>query len=232
MASRGIRNNNPGNIRRRNGRWLGLARRDEMTAAQKREKAFAVFTSPEWGIRAMVKILQTYGRKYSLDTVRGIIARWAPPVENDTGSYVDAVAKALGVDASDTLNLSNTRVMMALVKAIIKHENSEQPYDDATIRAAIALARVKASKPKPLLKSKRLRGGALITGITGAMTQSQLMIDAARRTVASILPDVEPSGYSYLAIVLGAVLIATAVYVGWTVWIDYRDRGEPEEATR
>ncbi len=74
-----------------------------MTPEQKGETRFCVFRSPEWGIRALVKIIQTYERKYSLDTVRGIINRWAPPVENDTGSYISQVAKALPMVRSTSL---------------------------------------------------------------------------------------------------------------------------------
>src|SRR4051812_38910947 len=91
--TRGIINANPGNIDR--GKpptaWLGLATPAEMTPEQKAEKRFAVFRSPEYGIRALAKLLQTYQSKHGLRTVRGIINRWAPPVENNTGAYVNAV---------------------------------------------------------------------------------------------------------------------------------------------
>ncbi len=142
-----------------------------MTPEQKGETRFCVFRSPEWGIRALVKIIQTYERKYSLDTVRGIINRWAPPVENDTGSYISQVAKALDVEPDEPLNIFKARTMLVLCKAIIRHENGVQPYDDATIRAGIALAGVKAPKPKPLLASKRLRGGAMVGGATTRMSR-------------------------------------------------------------
>ncbi len=139
MTARGIRNNNPGNIER-GAKWRGLAARSDMTLAQAFETRFCVFRSPKWGIRALARILQTYERKYSLDTVRDIIDRWAPPVENDTSSYVAQVAKALGVKQYEPLNLADRRTVAALVEAIIQHENGSQPYDDATISAGIALA--------------------------------------------------------------------------------------------
>ena len=76
-----------------------------MTPEQKGETRFCVFRSPEWGIRALVKIIQTYERKYSLDTVRGIINRWADgldtrvfrvmPIKPETAALVrDAPAGA------------------------------------------------------------------------------------------------------------------------------------------
>jgi hypothetical protein len=229
MTTRGIRNNNPGNIER-GAKWQGLAAKHEMTPPQKREKRFCVFRSPEWGIRALVKIIQTYERKHSLDTVRGIIERWAPPVENDTSSYITQVAKALDVEQDEPLNLANTHTMLVLAKAIIAHENGSQPYGDATIRAAIALAGVKASKPKPLLASKRLKGGALVGGATTVLVQSQAVVETARKTVAAIVPEAVQvdSGWG-LALVLGAAFAAFGVYIGWTIWMDYRDRYEPDE---
>ncbi len=139
MTTRGIRNNNPGNIER-GAKWQGLAVRSDMTPEQRRETRFCVFRAPSWGIRALVKIVKTYERKYSLDTVQDIINRWAPPVENDTSSYVDQVAEALGVEQHEPLDLGDRRTMTTLVEAIIRHENGCQPYSDATINAGIALA--------------------------------------------------------------------------------------------
>ena len=229
---RGIRNNNPGNIRR-GAKWQGLAARHEMTPAQKRETRFCVFRSPEWGLRAICKIIHTYERRYSIDTVRGIIERWAPPVENDTSSYITHVAKAIDVEQDEPVNIRADNTMRLLVRAIIKHENGSEPYDDATIRAAIALARVKAPKPKPLLASKRLKGGAMVGGAITVMVQSRDVIDAARETVASIVPETvqADSGWG-LAVVLGAALAAFGIYIAWTVYMDYRDQTEPEVAER
>ena len=52
---RGIRNNNPGNIRWSNDQWKGLIPKDQAS-----DKAFCVFRSPEYGIRAMARILRKY----------------------------------------------------------------------------------------------------------------------------------------------------------------------------
>ena len=234
MTTRGIRNNNPGNIEKHGGaKWQGLAKRHEMTPAQKKEKRFCVFRSPEWGIRALVKIIQTYERKYSLDTVRGIIERWAPPVENDTSSYITQVAIALNVEQDEPLNLSNSRTMTTLVKAIIGHENGSQPYADATIRAAVALAPVAAPKRKPLLSSKRLRGGAMVGGATTVLVQSQAVVDSARKMATAIVPEVMQTDNGWgLALVLGTALVSFGIYIGWTVWMDYRDSYEVDEVVK
>src|SRR3546814_2962731 len=62
--------------------WIGEDRSPE---AREREHRFCVFKTPEHGFRALVRVLLTYQRKYRLRTVAGMIDRWAPPVENNTG---------------------------------------------------------------------------------------------------------------------------------------------------
>ena len=132
MKPRGIRNNNPGNLRRGGTKWLGLAREQE-------DGAFFQFTRPEYGIRALCRVLRTYQRKHGLRDVRSIINRFAPPVENDTESYIYTVAKALGVSQNMAIDLDDRETMLKMLKAIIKHENGQQPYDDKLIIRAIEL---------------------------------------------------------------------------------------------
>lgn len=132
IGPRGIRNNNPGNIRRSATIWQGQAPADQQT-----DPAFIIFLSPEYGIRAMAKVLATYRNTYGLRTVADIINRWAPPGENNTAAYIAAVAGALGVDPFDELQADQ---QPALIKAIIRHENGVQPYSDETIQKGLALA--------------------------------------------------------------------------------------------
>lgn len=133
-GARGIRNNNPGNIRWGDD-WQGLVPKSERT-----DKSFCQFTAPEYGIRAMIIILRNYEKKHGLNTVRKIINRWAPPVENDTEAYINSVAKQVGVDADKVIDVTDSRVMIPLLEAIITHENGSQPYDFATFVKAIDLA--------------------------------------------------------------------------------------------
>lgn len=128
--SRGIRNNNPGNIRWGD-EWQGL-----VPQAQRTDKSFCQFISPEYGIRAMIIILRNYQSKYGLKTITGIVKRWAPPNENDTQSYIRSVARATGTDADKPIDLTDSRKLFPLLQAIIKHENGSQPYGlDVFIRA-------------------------------------------------------------------------------------------------
>lgn len=128
--ARGIRNNNPGNIRRSSDQWYGLA-------PVQTDDSFFQFSDPKYGIRALAKILLNYERLYYLDTVRKIIKRWAPGHENPTDSYVTYVAKAAGVGPDDTISV---RAHLGdLVRAIIRFENGFNPYSDGVINEGVAM---------------------------------------------------------------------------------------------
>lgn len=136
---RGIRNHNPGNIDRTGAAWQG------MDPDQTGDSRFIVFIAPEWGIRAIARVLRTYRAKYGLDTPRGLINRWAPPRENDTDAYVRTVAAKLGVGPDDKIDLDDPLALRTLVKAIIRHENGPGPgggdwYDDEMVDDGIARA--------------------------------------------------------------------------------------------
>lgn len=131
---RGIRNNNPGNIRWGDD-WRGL-----VPDAQRTDKSFCQFTSTEYGIRAMIIILRNYQRKRGLKTVADIINRWAPPVENNTLAYINSVAKSVGVKPYQAIDVMDSRVMIPLLEAIITHENGVQPYGFDVLVKAIDLA--------------------------------------------------------------------------------------------
>lgn len=128
--SRGIRNNNPGNIRH-GPKWLGLS-------PQQTDPEYSQFTKPEYGIRAMVKLLRNYQTRHGRKTIEEIITRWAPPSENITGAYVKHVADVAGVDPRAEIDVNN--YLTPMVTAIIKHENGRQPYTPAQIAEGIRLA--------------------------------------------------------------------------------------------
>lgn len=129
LLPRGIRNKNPGNLRP-GSPWVGALGDDG--------DGYLIFDTPENGIRALAKNLLTYYRRHGLDTVAGIINRWAPPSENNTGSYVRAVAAALGVPPDAKINVPAQ--LEPLTVAIIRHENGLQPYSTGTIGEGIRRA--------------------------------------------------------------------------------------------
>lgn len=85
---RGIRLNNPGNVRRSSDQWLGMA-------AEQTDPAYVQFVAPDYGLRAMGRILLNYEQRYGLNTVAGIVSRYAPAHENPTAEYIVNVAAAL-----------------------------------------------------------------------------------------------------------------------------------------
>jgi hypothetical protein len=113
---RGIRNNNPLNIRKSGDDWQGAVGDDG---------EFIQFALASKGIRAAARILKNYRDKYGLNTVSGIINRWAPPNENDTESYINSVSAKINVDSEKPLDDSE---YPALIAAMINHENGLQPY--------------------------------------------------------------------------------------------------------
>ena len=135
---RGIRNKNPGNIKHSRSVWVGQSPTQE-------DSAFVQFTEPVYGLRALMKLLVNYQRNQGLDTVAGIIGNWAPPGENDTAEYVNAVAKRLGVDPQAPIKVADQ--LDPLARDIAIRENGQPPsgyppdwYDDHIYAAAKRLA--------------------------------------------------------------------------------------------
>lgn len=131
---RGIRNNNPGNIRHGQN-WQGLN-----PNGKKIDPYFCVFQTPVAGIRALAKVLINYKKLYGLNTVRQIISRYAPPNENQTTAYIQSVAKQLGVYPDTIIDIEERGVLTVFIKAVIRMENGIQPYSDETIQQGIELA--------------------------------------------------------------------------------------------
>ncbi len=131
QTPRGIRNNNPGNIRH-GANWQGLNK-----DGRKIDPAFCVFTAPIYGIRALAKVLTNYKKIHNLYTVRQIISRYAPPNENQTTAYIQSVAKQLGVYPDTVIDIEERGVLTVFIKAVIRMENGIQPYSDETIQQGI-----------------------------------------------------------------------------------------------
>ena len=132
---RGIRNNNCGNIRYDpQVHWQGQC--EEQT-----DGVFIQFKTPEYGIRAMAKLLRNYQILYNLESVQEIIGRWAPPNENDTVAYVKAVVDSMKVLPDEPLDLARPETLCSLITAIIRQENGEQPYTIEIIMRGISMAK-------------------------------------------------------------------------------------------
>ena len=157
-SSRGIRNNNPGNIEDNGTPWQGLA-------SPRNDGRFCRFTAPVWGIRAMARTLISYQDKHQRNTVRKIINRWAPSSENNTDAYIASVVARTEFGPDAVLDMHSYEHAEPLVRAIIFHENAQDPYDQTTVDEGLRLAGVKGPL-KPLTKSKEL-GSAGVAGVAG-----------------------------------------------------------------
>lgn len=145
MEPRGLRNNNPGNIRKNADKWQGLSDNQP-------DPYFCTFEEPLWGIRAMIKLFFRYQDKYKLKTIERILNRWAPPKGDNNGSlpggeytqnttaYSKAVAGEVGVTEECQIDLHNINICLPFIKAVIRHENGKQPYPDELIKKAFNLA--------------------------------------------------------------------------------------------
>lgn len=131
MTPRGIRLNNPGNIRHGDA-WQGLSPTQD-------DPSFSTFIAPDYGIRAMAKIMQSYKAK-GIKTLADAIHRWAPPSENETDAYVHDVSLRTGIDPTAVIDLASYTTCKNVIKAIIYHENGQQPYSDDVISKGLALA--------------------------------------------------------------------------------------------
>lgn len=112
---RGIRNNNPLNIRHNRDMFQGEVR-------PATDRSFKQFKSMAYGYRAAFVILGSYlGR--GLNTVEKIIGQWAPPTENNTASYVNTVEKRSGVGRTNVLTANSGSDYRKIVAAMCHCEN-------------------------------------------------------------------------------------------------------------
>lgn len=126
---RGLRNNNPGNIKTGEG-WKGVVGNDGV---------FDIFSDDTWGLRALAMDLTAKIHR-GLLTIRDIISVYAPPSENDTLSYIAAVSDQSGI-APDQPLTADPVTLHNLIRAIITHENGQpaEHVSDSDIDQGIAL---------------------------------------------------------------------------------------------
>ena len=123
---RGIRNNNPLNIRRSGDNWQGLRTLQE-------DREFFQFSEMKWGWRAAFVILcKTYYGKYKLKTIRALITRWAPPKENNTEAYIRRVTDRIGIGPDRELGSPQEHpaqwMMIAMAMAIVECGTTQLDY--------------------------------------------------------------------------------------------------------
>ncbi len=106
---RNERNNNIGNIDFRNDR-----NRPGQLGSDGR---FIRFATPEQGVQAAVEVLHVYRDRYGINTLQGIVNRWAPPSENNTGNYINHMERHVGVSANQPLDLNDPTLVAKIIAA-------------------------------------------------------------------------------------------------------------------
>ena len=114
MIPRGIRNNNPLNIRHNRDNFQGEIKGTD--------KAFKTFSTMPYGYRAAFVTLATYNSR-GWNTIEKIISHWAPTCENDTDAYVSNVEKWSGVSRNQQLTLADGANYILIVAAMSFVEN-------------------------------------------------------------------------------------------------------------
>lgn len=119
---RGIRNNNPLNIRIGNV-WLGEVKENT-------DGEFEQFTSMIYGLRAAIVLLRRYICHYHLSTIAQIVSRWAPSSENNTRLYINFVSERLGIANDVQIDFYDKVTICRLVEAMAYYEcGSSIPID-------------------------------------------------------------------------------------------------------
>jgi hypothetical protein len=125
---RNERNNNPGNIE-----YGAFAISNGAVGTDGR---FAIFPSLEAGYAAQQKLLSGYGKK-GIDTVSGVVNRWAPSHENDSGAYSRYVAKKMGIGVNDKIDLQDPKIQAGLSKHMSRYEGMPESALSAADRTRI-----------------------------------------------------------------------------------------------
>lgn len=131
-APRGIRNNNPLNIRRGSA-WRGLK-------ATQTDKEFCEFESMQMGIRAALILMRNHitgfsGSRPRMNTLRKLIGIWAPPTENATERYINQVAKRVGISPTQIIDPSDRKLITGIAYEMAAVECG-QYVDESYFRSA------------------------------------------------------------------------------------------------
>lgn len=127
---RGVRNNNPGNIRISNNDWKG-----KIPKAENSDGAFEQFMELKFGVRAMIVLIRNWIKKGTANTLRKVVSRYAPSNENNTAGYIDSVSKMTGIDPDAILDIDkatlNKIVLAMATKEVGQGHVKQSDFDEA-----------------------------------------------------------------------------------------------------
>ena len=120
---RGIRNNNPLNLRISNNPWLGKVTHNT-------DGAFEQFTTMEYGIRAAMRnvktIVQRRAKQGQATNVSQLIHVWAPASDgNNERVYCRTIADKTGIQPYDEINIQDKNFFCLLIYGMAYQENGQ-----------------------------------------------------------------------------------------------------------
>ena len=166
--------NNPGNVENTE-KWAGKT--GETYGDNNR---FAVFDTPEMGLRALARDIRTKIKKGGKNgtTIKTIISKYAPANENDTNNYIKFVTdEVAALYPEDKVGKSKVTMkhLPAIVKAIVKMENQkygeefiERYTNDNTFSTALRLAEY--NLPENMSYEEALQYDMNVTGKSASST--------------------------------------------------------------
>lgn len=252
-SARGLRNNNPFNIRIvAANKWQGKdvpSRDAELARAagvKKPRQEFETFADPIMGLRAGFALIVAHYDRRKANTIRKLVKIWAPEngdrngdlpggeYRQNTEAYVNAVAKDAGFGPDDLLDFHTYAHLRPVGLAMMKHELGGWPtYTSAQIDAA--LNKIGVNPPlKPLTQTRTVRGGQVATAGIGLATGVQLAKDSglvdmaqqAAETVQGLQPmfPVLRTALPYAPYILLGLAVAGIGLMLYARWQD-RERG-------
>ena len=184
---RGLRNNNPLNIRHSASRWQGAR-------AEQTDKAFVQFTSMTMGYRAAWRILETYYNHFEREqqpfTPRNIIFRWAPPNENDSEAYLRRVCQLTNLAGNEALvrpsslarvQSTENRVQLPCGVGVPPPKTSNSPNSQEPLESSPPLLNDAYTAPDPQAKSKLISLLAAMTCVENGITMSDVDREAIEK---------------------------------------------------
>ena len=108
-----FKNNNPGNIRYNPKLPYQIGRS---------ASGFGVYSSTVTGLAGMLDLLNRY-HKRGLNTISKIVSTWAPPIENQTQTYISNVSRWTGIPAGRVLAPGE---LSKIVPAMVRQEHGKK----------------------------------------------------------------------------------------------------------
>jgi hypothetical protein len=177
------KSNNVGNIRTSAGNaWQGKVTPEG--------EAFEHFDTPENGVRATARLLTNYA-KQGTNTLRGIVAKWAPPNENQTDALIVNAAKRAGFDPDQPLDLTDPATLEKVTRAIIVQEQGKITLGDDVIRGGVTSALGQGQPPGQPAPPRTAAGNQEVIKMFGDELGTQLLGEE-RRNPNALLSDVLP----------------------------------------